>query len=415
MATRIFLLFLIFTALVNVCSASITYSGGSEVVNTTLIRTNISELSDVTNAPVSTNPTDEIHWYGGSLVLNTDVKKIDIAKISDPTNAPKSNNPTDEIHWYGGSLVLDTALGEKPYPPDINVVVVTPSPTPITTTPEITETPSLTEITPTPTETTPITTTVTPKIEEKEAGGKAILNIDSEPKGVEVYLNGKFYGRTPAKIEVEPKKYTIELYKEGYEVYTYELMAESNKEYTLYVTMKKEQPKRYDPTFGGKFLEPPTVTLHLVKDRFKPGEQGIIELSVRNPNVNDIALMGELNVKVPSNLAVEGGDVVGGGGYYSSTFIAKPGTSRTQTLYITCLDAEPGRYLIHAKVYYYPEGNRENYQEISLTKPIVVETPPPIPLDQEYIVIIIAIVVVGAVAIAYARRKPPQIEIREEE
>jgi hypothetical protein len=79
------------------------------------------------------------------------------------------------------------------------------------------------------------------------------------------------------------------------------------------------------------------------------------------------------------------------------------------------LDAEPGRYLIHAKVYYYPEGNRENYQEISLTKPIVVETPPPIPLDQEYIVIIIAIVVVGAVAIAYARRKPPQIEIREEE
>ncbi|XRP97357.1 LamG-like jellyroll fold domain-containing protein [Methanocaldococcus sp. 16A] len=261
-------------------------------------------------------------------------------------------------------------------------------------------------------------------IKESEVEGLSVINIDSEPTGAEIYINGKYYGKTPAKIELEPDTYQIEVYKEGYKLYTYTLTTESNKEYVLHITLEKEQTKQQDPTFGGKFIEPPTVVLHMVKDKIKPGEQGIIELTIQNPDVNSIALEGDLIVKVPSNLAVEGGNVIGGGGYYTTKFIAKPGVSKTLTLYITCLDDNPGKYLVYGKVYYYPEGDKENYREVTFTKPIEIigvekEEQPKETITQqqtenkeslvsifyknpEYLIIIIGIIVFGIVGIAFA-------------
>ncbi len=42
------------------------------------------------------------------------------------------------------------------------------------------------------------------------------LAINSNPPGADVFIEGRSYGRTPAVINVEPKKYIVTLTKEGY-------------------------------------------------------------------------------------------------------------------------------------------------------------------------------------------------------
>jgi len=42
------------------------------------------------------------------------------------------------------------------------------------------------------------------------------VSISSTPPGADIFINGKNYGHTPAKINIEPKNYTVVLNKEGY-------------------------------------------------------------------------------------------------------------------------------------------------------------------------------------------------------
>jgi hypothetical protein len=47
------------------------------------------------------------------------------------------------------------------------------------------------------------------------------LQLDSEPSGAEVYINGKAYGRTPIKAEDLPldEELTVKFKKAGYEIH----------------------------------------------------------------------------------------------------------------------------------------------------------------------------------------------------
>jgi hypothetical protein len=117
-------------------------------------------------------------------------------------------------------------------------------------------------------------------------------------------------------------------------------------------------------------FEKPTVKLYLPVDTFKTNEYGVIELTISNPSVNDVTLYGELVVSVPSNVIVEGGDGSGGAGHYSKTFAVQPGDSKEISLYIKC--PKPGRYLVHAKVYYYTNKNKIKYELATLTETINV-------------------------------------------
>ena len=42
------------------------------------------------------------------------------------------------------------------------------------------------------------------------------LAVNSNPPGADIFIEGRNYGRTPAVINVEPKKYLVTLTKEGY-------------------------------------------------------------------------------------------------------------------------------------------------------------------------------------------------------
>lgn len=42
------------------------------------------------------------------------------------------------------------------------------------------------------------------------------VSINSSPPGADIFIEGKNYGQTPATINIEPKKYSIVLTKEGY-------------------------------------------------------------------------------------------------------------------------------------------------------------------------------------------------------
>lgn len=48
-------------------------------------------------------------------------------------------------------------------------------------------------------------------------GGKAEMNVTSDPEGAEVWVNGVSYGKTPVKFKLKTnQKYTFEFKKEGY-------------------------------------------------------------------------------------------------------------------------------------------------------------------------------------------------------
>lgn len=42
------------------------------------------------------------------------------------------------------------------------------------------------------------------------------VSINSSPQGADIFIEGRNYGKTPATINIEPKKYTVVLTKEGY-------------------------------------------------------------------------------------------------------------------------------------------------------------------------------------------------------
>lgn len=42
------------------------------------------------------------------------------------------------------------------------------------------------------------------------------VTINSNPQGADIIIEGRNYGKTPKTINIEPKKYTVSLVKEGY-------------------------------------------------------------------------------------------------------------------------------------------------------------------------------------------------------
>jgi len=205
------------------------------------------------------------------------------------------------------------------------------------------------------------------KINEiNSTNGFGEVEVSSVPNG-EIFINGISYGKTPKVIDLNPGKYLVEVYQEGYDPYSVNINVEPNKEYIISAKLTHKKTGNY---ILDKFRERPTINLYLPVDTFKTNEKGVIELLIRNPSVNDLSLSGDLNVNVPSDIVVEGGDGNGGAGYYSKAFSVKPGESKEITLNIECQN--PGRYLVHAKVYYYTGKNKDNYEVITLTKPINV-------------------------------------------
>ncbi|MBU4340162.1 MAG: hypothetical protein KKD46_04495 [Euryarchaeota archaeon] len=137
------------------------------------------------------------------------------------------------------------------------------------------------------------------------------------------------------------------------------------------VTPKKD-------TTSGKFRVGPSVTLRPVTDVIEANQDGVVELFMNNPSLNDVTLNVDARVSVPSGIHVYGESFgqAAGAGVVAGTFSVPPGTSRTIILTIKAdRSARIGSHTIQFTGLYYPDENKDAYNPMSLTYSITVKEP----------------------------------------
>jgi hypothetical protein len=174
-----------------------------------------------------------------------------------------------------------------------------------------------------------------------------------------------------------------------------------------------------------KFRVAPTVTLRPVNDVINKSQDGLVELYMNNPSVNDVTLNADVQMSVPSGIHVygEGFGYGSAAGTVAGTFEVPPGTVRT--IHINIKSEKPGDFTIHFTGLYWPDDDKDAFQQISLTHPLTVTEPSPDPLNPNptggkgelpYTYIIVGCLAVIAIAfIAMIIRKPPKTEVVIEE
>ncbi|MBA1342049.1 MAG: hypothetical protein C5S52_00390 [ANME-2 cluster archaeon] len=176
-----------------------------------------------------------------------------------------------------------------------------------------------------------------------------------------------------------------------------------------------------------KFRVGPTVTLRPVNDVINKSQDGLVELYMNNPSLNDVTLTADVQVSVPSGIHVYGAGFASGGaaGTVAGTFTVPPGTVRT--IHINIKGEKTGTFTVHFTGLYWPGGDKDAFQQISLTHPLTVKEPSPKPLDPKptgedgakelpYTYIIVGcLAVIAIVVIAMMLKKPPKTEVVIEE
>ena len=132
-----------------------------------------------------------------------------------------------------------------------------------------------------------------------------------------------------------------------------------------------------------KFRVGPTVTLRPVKDVIDKSQDGLVELYMYNPNVNTVTLTADVQIAVPSGIHVYGAGFGSGGaaGTVAGTFTVPPGATRTININIKA--DKVGDSTVHFTGLYWPGDDKDAFQQISLTHPLIVKEPSPKPLDKE--------------------------------
>jgi len=158
-----------------------------------------------------------------------------------------------------------------------------------------------------------------------------------------------------------------------------------------------------------KFRVGPTVVLRPVVDVIEKGQEGIVELYMDNPSLNDVVLHLDAHVIVPAGLHIHSEQyawATAAGVAYAPAFEIPPGTARTISIHVKADEtARIGSYTLHFSGLYYPGNNKDLYNPISLTYPLEVreiptptpaETPTPTPPGFEAI-----FAIAGLLAVAY--------------
>ena len=132
-----------------------------------------------------------------------------------------------------------------------------------------------------------------------------------------------------------------------------------------------------------KFRVGPTVTLRPVNDVIDKSQDGLVELYMNNPSLNDVTLTADVQIAVPSGIHVygEGFGYGGAAGTVAGKFTVPPGTVRT--IHINIKADKVGDFTVHFTGLYWPDGDKDAFQQISLTHPLTVKEPSPKPLDTE--------------------------------
>lgn len=128
----------------------------------------------------------------------------------------------------------------------------------------------------------------------------------------------------------------------------------------------------------GKFRVGPSVTLRPVIDVIETNQDGIVELFMNNPSLNDVTLNVDARVSVPGGIHVYGESFGqgAGAGVVAGTFSVPPGTSRIIALVIKAdKSARIGSHSLQFTGLYWPDDDKDNYQPLSLTYSVMVKEP----------------------------------------
>lgn len=129
------------------------------------------------------------------------------------------------------------------------------------------------------------------------------------------------------------------------------------------------------------FRQGPTVRLRPVNDVIDQNKDGIVEVLFRNPALNETVMVVDLTVSVPAGIHIygEGYAQSSAAGAASNTYRVVPGQSQTVKLFIK--SEKVGRYTIDFSSVYWPEGNKDLNNPVSLTHPFDVRAPSPDPFS----------------------------------
>ena len=145
-----------------------------------------------------------------------------------------------------------------------------------------------------------------------------------------------------------------------------------------------DETNAIEPTVApteSKFLVGPTVTLRPVNDVIDKSQDGLVELCINNPSLNNVTLTSDVQIAVPSGIHVygEGFGYGGAAGTVAGTFTVPPGTVRT--IYINIKAEKVGDYTVHFTGLYWSDDDKDSFQQISLTHPLTVKEPSSKPMD----------------------------------
>ncbi|HHV24886.1 MAG: PGF-CTERM sorting domain-containing protein [Methanosarcina sp.] len=141
------------------------------------------------------------------------------------------------------------------------------------------------------------------------------------------------------------------------------------------------------PVAEQKFRVGPTVVLRPVNDVITKNEDGLVELYIDNPSLNDVTLNVDARISVPAGIHVygQGFAQTGAAGTVYGIFSVPPGSART--IYIDIKGDKVGTSTIHFSGLYWPGDNKDDYNPISLSHPFVVkevsENPEKVPIHEE--------------------------------
>ncbi len=126
----------------------------------------------------------------------------------------------------------------------------------------------------------------------------------------------------------------------------------------------------------GKFRVGPSVTLRPVTEVIETNQDGIVELFMNNPSLNDVTLNVDARISVPSGIHVYGQSFgeAAGAGVVAGTFSVPPGTSRTIIVVIKAdKSARIGSHTLQFTGLYWPDDNKDAFQPLSLTYSVTVK------------------------------------------
>jgi len=176
---------------------------------------------------------------------------------------------------------------------------------------------------------------------------------------------------------------------------------------------------------AGKLRVGPTVVLRPVEDTISTRQDGLVELFIDNPSLNEATLHFDLTVSVPSGLHVygQGFSLAGAAGTLYGQLDVSPGSAKTVFMNIKASESAVGKnFYVHFSGIYYVGENKDLYNPISLTHPIWVTQASPepdnsnptnseqVPLSSNpsgwpwWAWVVIASVVLGGVATIFAAR-----------